>query len=120
MPNKYQNLPSVYVIVVTTKALEETEKILSARSFYSALDKACRINVKRIFVIGGGEIFNLAIEHENCEYIYATIVTSNYECDTYIHQHVIQDNYCLIKQGQDLNYNSIIHKFSLYQRSNNK
>lgn len=40
-------------------------------------------DVDRIFVIGGGEIYKLAMAHLDCRTIYMTNIHAKYECDTF-------------------------------------
>lgn len=37
----------------------------------------------RVFVIGGAQMYNLAIQHANCSHILLTRVKSKVDCDTY-------------------------------------
>lgn len=54
-----------------------------ASSFEEALQTAYRAGSERIFVIGGGQIYAQAINHDACATIYLTRVRGTYACDTF-------------------------------------
>ena len=53
-------------------------------SFESSLNYIkAREDVENIFVIGGSKIYDLALKHPYCKYIYITRIYSNYNCDNF-------------------------------------
>jgi len=53
-------------------------------SFDSALRNVAKIeNVHRVFVIGGGEVYNEAVRHPQCAEVLLTRVHAHFNCDTY-------------------------------------
>lgn len=84
---------------ITMEDLEEYEETYFSRSAGMALLKARLLNPEgHIFVIGGGEIYNLFLEHfrENLKEIYVTEIYNNYDCDTTINYDIIKNTFKLI------------------------
>jgi dihydrofolate reductase / thymidylate synthase len=50
--------------------------------------------IENIFIIGGEQIYELALKSSQCEYIYLTKIYRNYECDKFF---TVPNNYRLIK-----------------------
>lgn len=48
-------------------------------------------NIENIFVIGGGELYNEAINNINLEYIYLTRINKKYDCDIKVNFDIIND-----------------------------
>jgi len=40
-------------------------------------------NIEKVFVIGGGRVYEEAIRHPECRYVYATVIENEYDCDTF-------------------------------------
>ena len=50
-----------------------------------ALDElAAQQDLGTVFIIGGAEIYRLALEHPRCRYVYLTRISGNYGCDTFV------------------------------------
>lgn len=46
--------------------------------------------VERIFVIGGAQIYQLAVQHPLCQRIYQTTVYHHYDCDAFFPEHGLE------------------------------
>lgn len=59
--------------------------VITATSFTQALDKLSdyALNVNKIFVAGGAELYTEAIAHPCCDILHVTRVHDAYECDTF-------------------------------------
>jgi dihydrofolate reductase/thymidylate synthase len=71
----------------------------------------------RVFVIGGAQIYNLAMDHPGLRYIYMTRVLQNFKADAYFPP---LDSRCfgLVQQGDVIRGSSVPYRFQTYQRSN--
>jgi len=69
---------------VTGNDISIDKDVLVCTSFENALTELKNFNVHKIFVIGGGQIYNIAIDHPDCSYIYMTkiIYPDNIDFDT--------------------------------------
>ena len=79
------------IISESLKELEHVCDIYFVENFTKALDLANKINnlnTKKIWVIGGKQVYESAIRHKDCNYIYRTIINRTimnptFECDTF-------------------------------------
>lgn len=67
------------VNIVVSKTLKHTETLITS-TFREAVE-AVNSNVERIFAIGGREIYQEALQHENVENVYVTRVQGDFKCD---------------------------------------
>jgi dihydrofolate reductase len=74
-------LPKRHNIVISTKNLALPEPARYATSLDAALVLCEDPQVDNIFVIGGGEIYRIALEHPELRYIYITRVNGEFNCD---------------------------------------
>jgi len=81
IPLKFRPLPKRNNVVITrNKTYEVPDGVCVAGS----LGESLSVNAKKIFVIGGAEIYAEAIKHKDCEGLYITRIQNEYECDTFL------------------------------------
>ncbi|KAK4509364.1 uncharacterized protein ATC70_007715 [Mucor velutinosus] len=90
IPPKFRPLDNRYNIVVSRNPTYDlflanatqqgTILVDSLESAFKAVDPAKHA---RVFVIGGAQMYNLAIQHANCSHILLTRVISKVDCDTF-------------------------------------
>lgn len=78
IPEKFRPLPKRANIVITRNPAE-IEHIWRARSFEDSLNG----DFSKLFVIGGGEIYAMAVEHPGCSEMIVTRVEGAYGCDVF-------------------------------------
>ena len=81
IPQKFRPLPGRVNVVMTRG--QGVGFAINTRS----LDEALSIPADRIFVIGGGEIYAMAVEHPQCSELFITRVKGAYGCDTFFPQY---------------------------------
>jgi len=74
-------LPERVNIVISRDLDFKPENCLVASSFEDALEKARQMEKNEIFIIGGGQVYNQAINQ--ADKLYLTIVPGSYEADTF-------------------------------------
>jgi dihydrofolate reductase len=72
-------LPRRLNIVVSRRAITVPEGVVAAASLDDALDK--RGDAETVYVIGGAEIYQLAIAHPALRFIYLTRIWGLFNCD---------------------------------------
>ena len=78
---KGRNLPNRRNIVISS---ERNNHIDWCSSLQSAIDLlACVKNIDKIFVIGGGKLYEEAINHSNCVELYINRINTHVECDVF-------------------------------------
>ena len=83
IPHKFRPLPNRTNIIVTRDVNYTSEDVLVVNSLEDAIDFAKENNEIEAFVIGGGEIYKLALERNLIDKIYLTRIHHNFEGDTY-------------------------------------
>ena len=87
------------LILSTTLNIEKnTPKNNYIKSFscINDIEEFCKNqNYDEIWIIGGSEIYNLFINRNKINYIYATLIHNKYDCDCFF---PILDNWSIIKQ----------------------
>jgi dihydrofolate reductase len=83
IPNKYRPLPNRVNVVVSRQTDFQIEGALVTTSIDKAIEIAEAAGEKEVFIIGGGQIYNLAIKTELVDRIYITWVEANFDADTF-------------------------------------
>ena len=82
IPDRFRPLPKrINVVLTRQESLEFPEGVLSATSLPGAL--ALLGDVGRVFVIGGGAVYEQAVVLPECRNIYFTRIQSTFDCDTF-------------------------------------
>ncbi|KAI8882057.1 dihydrofolate reductase [Backusella circina FSU 941] len=89
IPPKFRPLDNRFNIVVSrnpTYNLKQADTTQPNTILVDSLDKAFHAippNTPRTFVIGGAQMYKMAIQHANCTHILLTRIRSKVECDTF-------------------------------------
>lgn len=98
-----------YSLPESVRPLPERQNIVVTRGNddlpYMTLEDALRIannymKSDSVWVIGGAMLYTEAIEHPDCEYVYATLIDKDYECDTFFD--LRKYNLSLVSQMENL------------------
>jgi len=79
---KYQPLPERRNVVLTRQDDYQAEGAEICHSLDEAINKADQ-STEKIFIIGGGKVFEEAINHPKLAGIYLTRLAKEFECDTF-------------------------------------
>nr|AIA15894.1 Dihydrofolate reductase [uncultured bacterium] len=84
IPDKFRPLPGRRNIVLTRDITPTFPSgVERAFDFEDALLKAAQSVPSKIFVIGGGEIFKIAIGHPSCQRLFLTHIETTFDCDRF-------------------------------------
>ena len=83
IPHKYRPLPNRTNIVITRQSAYKAEGCIVVDSVVAALDIAKNNRDTEPFIIGGGQIYKLALEANLVDTIYLTKVHHAYDGDTF-------------------------------------
>jgi dihydrofolate reductase/thymidylate synthase len=121
LPDSVRPLPDRFNCVLShlhQSEITEADRVLVANSFSEAIAKLKAKSCPRIFVIGGGEIFKLAIEYPSVNYLYVTEVQGVFNCDTFFPEYRLQfeesGNIETLREGD------IQFRFSNFRRKGNR
>ena len=70
--------------------------------------------IENVFVIGGGQVYQTAINDKRCNKIYLTLITEDIECDTFFPQ--IPKDFEIKECIPMIEENGLHFQFSIYQR----
>lgn len=100
IPENFRPLAGRKNVVLTSINDYKAEGARVVSSFDEAL-KLADEKIEKIFILGGGQVFNETISHPDLTGIYLTKVHANYDCDTYFPK--ISESFKTIKKlGEDL------------------
>lgn len=120
IPEKFRPLEGRYNIVLSRKISneekEDKENLCFCESFENALEKAQKNQmVDKIFIIGGREVYQLAIDHKDCKNIYFTQIQRIYpQCDVFFPN--FKDTFKLDEKGEDQELKEIKFNFEVYSK----
>tara|TARA_B100001250_G_scaffold11376_1_gene9889 strand:+ start:111 stop:617 length:507 start_codon:yes stop_codon:yes gene_type:complete len=83
IPHKFRPLPNRTNIIVTRNKNYFADDCLVTNNLYDALQESKKNNEKEAFIIGGGEIYKLALEKNLVDRIYLTRIHHEFEGDTF-------------------------------------
>ena len=83
IPHKFRPLPNRVNIIVTRQENYTARECKVVNSIESALDVARKNQESEAFIIGGGEIYQLALTKNLVDKIYLTRIHNEYEGDTF-------------------------------------
>lgn len=79
LPEKYYDVDiSKEEIPLIFNSFDKTLEYIKIRNKGKMFPK-----IENIFIIGGAQIYNLALKHPKCKYIYYTKIYKNYNCDNF-------------------------------------
>jgi len=85
LPEKFRPLPQRKNIVLTrAKDHHFPKEVRVAQDFEEALNSLDDTSdIEQVFIIGGGQIFNMAIRHKACQRLYVTRLKGDFQCDIF-------------------------------------
>jgi len=115
IPPGHRPLPDrVNVVVTRDPVYALPEQVLRAASFDQALEALQGLAVENCFVIGGGEIYRLALKHPRCRRLFVTEVASRFECDTFFPEY--RGDFVLESSSEPKRDNGLQYSFKTYKR----
>jgi dihydrofolate reductase/thymidylate synthase len=82
-------------------------------SIDQALDLLLTMPVDRVFVIGGAQIYNEALQNERLGLLYLTEIRANFQCDTFLPNY--KPFFQLLSCSEVLHENNLDFVFKVYQ-----
>jgi dihydrofolate reductase len=115
IPSKRRPLPDrINVVITRDTSFAVPPGVIKATSLDEALSSLEQSLVERCFVIGGGEIYRLAVAHPGCRRLYLTEVKSEFDCDVFFPQ--FDQSYSLLSPSALQEDNGIEYAFKEYVR----
>ena len=115
LPQKFRPLPGRVNVVLSKKGLLNLPSgVLCAPSLDEALNQLTGPIIENVFVIGGQQIYAIALEHPLCHRLFVTHVQGDYGCDALFPP--ISRQFSSISASEPHTENGITFHFSDYLR----
>lgn len=116
IPAKWQPLPKRLNVVVTRQPdYEVPDGVIVAHSLPQAVKAAGAMNdVASVFVLGGGEIYRLAVGMAELRRVYLTRVEGRFEADA--HFPALGDDFVKVDESERHEENGIGYRFQTWER----
>jgi|688.fasta_scaffold1058605_2 dihydrofolate reductase len=101
--------------IVVSKTLTSQNDVIIANDFNSALN-ICNdiIDIYKIFIIGGVELYKEALINDNCSKIHLTYIKNNFDCDVFFPLELLS-NYKKTSIESNIIDNELIYDKILYE-----
>ncbi len=84
LPPKVKPLPDrINIVVSRQRDLALPDGVLLSPSLDEALRKCDSLEVSEAFVLGGSQLFDLALGHSDLEFVYLTEIYADFACDVF-------------------------------------
>jgi len=115
LPEKFRPLPGRVNLVLSKEGkLKLPSGVLSSSSLDDALKQVFNPDIENVFVIGGAQIFALALGHPLCQRLFVTHVQGNHGCDVFFPP--LSPQFFPISASEQLQESGINYQFSDYLR----
>lgn len=101
-------------IVITTNKEFDGQGAKVVFSIEELLEYIKKYDSDSVYVIGGGTIYNQLLDY--CDTAYITKFDKEYTADTYIENLDKNEDWELFEEGEQIEENGILYKFSTYKR----
>ncbi|MDP2625070.1 MAG: dihydrofolate reductase [Candidatus Peregrinibacteria bacterium] len=116
IPDKYRPLPGRLNIVLSrSHTYFLPSDVLLESSFGDALKSATEGNVEKVFVIGGGRVFEETLNHPGCGGLYVTEVLKKFNCDTFFPE-IDSERFERVSESEILEEDDVQFRFVEYRR----
>ena len=116
LPINTRPLPNRLNIVMSRNPdYQVNEGVQVVNSLDSALELLETYDIHEVFVIGGGNIYEHAIHHPDCDKLYITEIDATFECDTFFPE-FSEEEFQEISRSDTIEENGISYDFVVYQR----
>ncbi len=114
IPAQFRPLPDRYNVILTRNAAYQAPQGVFVRnSLDDALAWLEQGPVDQVFIIGGSEIYNQAIQHERVGLLYLTEVRQQFDCDTFFPDY--KGFFQLVSSSEIQSENGIDYCFKVYK-----
>lgn len=115
IPEKRRPLAErINVVVTRDDGYQLPDGVVRASSLDRALEALQEFQVEKCFVIGGGEIYRLALQHPRLSLVHITQVRSVFDCDTFFPEY--EKEFALVESSDLQQDNGIEYAFQTYRR----
>ena len=115
IPDKFRPLPNrVNVVLTRNSAYRLDPQVIIAESIESAIEKLSQLEIEKYFIIGGAHLYEQAVHHPSCNFLYLTEIDEKFHCDAFFPS--FEPLFTLISTSKTFNENGIRYCYKKYQR----
>lgn len=117
LPARFRPLPGRLNLVLSRRpphALALPPGVLAASSLDQALAAARAAAAPRCFVIGGAQLYALALAHPACRRVHLTRVAGRFDCDTFLPP--LGEDFLLVSDEPGGEEGGVRYRFLVYER----
>jgi dihydrofolate reductase len=100
------------VVITRNNGYKLPAQVIKAASLDEALDLADSPQIENRFVIGGGEIYKHALEHQSLTAIFATEILDEFLCDTFFPE--FENKFAVTETGDLIDEDGLEYRFKKY------
>lgn len=122
IPEKFRPLPNRVNVVLTRNAdyqiaqsTEVANSVVTSSSINAAIEKLSKLKIEKYFIIGGAHLYEEAVHHPLCNFLYLTEIDETFECDVFFPSY--KELFTLISTSKIFDENGIRYCFKKYQRT---
>lgn len=115
IPDRFRPLKGrLNIVLSASSSLSLPDGVLHCRSLEQALKAAEEHQAEKVFVIGGAEVYALALDHPSLARVYMTEIEGDHRCDTFFP--VLPAQFELLSRSEEMCENGVKYCFSVYAR----
>lgn len=118
IPEKFRPLPHRVNVVLSRDVNYDLgtriEHVTVANSIASALQQLSEQEIEKYFIIGGAHLYEQAVHHPSCNFLYLTQIDAKFDCDVFFPDY--ENLFKLMSTSKTYNENGIEFCFKKYQR----
>jgi dihydrofolate reductase / thymidylate synthase len=116
IPTKFRPLPNRTNVVLTRNTAYQLDStVLKATSIDSAIEQLSPLQIEKYFIIGGAHLYEQAVNHPSCNFLYLTQIDERFECDVFFPN--FEPLFTLISTSKTFDENGIRFCFKKFQRN---
>lgn len=117
LPQKAKPLPRRLNVVLSKEDLQLPHGVILAHSLEEALQLLKQeSHLENVFVIGGGKVFEEAIQNPACQTIHLTQIDADFGCDTFFPESVLAQNFIVTQQDSWRQENELRFQYLSFTR----
>ena len=115
IPPKFRPLANRVNVVLTRNAAYDLDlQAITAESIESAIEKLSELEIEKYFIIGGAHLYEQAVHHSSCNFLYLTEIDEIFQCDVFFPS--FEPLFTLISTSKTFDENGIRYCYKKYQR----
>jgi len=119
IPKEFRPLPErINVVLTQNPNLDVPYGVLKAESFGKVLEMVRSEQLKNIietvFVIGGQQVYEETLKHDECQNLYVTRIKGSFNCDAFFPD--FEKNFDKVDSSTPHNEGPVTYQFELYKR----